>query len=72
MKLSFDKQFYSLDVIQKSVQAYKDLADFSIEEKEQEISVRMSNIDEDVKDVIADEFSNYILARMQEKLVEEK
>ncbi len=72
MKLTFNKKFYNLRAIKKTAEAYNQLADFDIEEEEEEIKVELSNIDKDVKSVIEDEFKNYALALMQEIKTEDK
>ncbi len=66
MKLNFNKKIYKIEAIKKTVQAYNGLANFSVSHEGDYILVELTDIDADVKDVIADEFSNYVLAQMQE------
>lgn len=62
MTILFNKQFYHLQAIKKAIEAYKELAVFKIKEDKKKIEVNINNIDKDVKDVIKDEFCNYVLA----------
>lgn len=62
MTLVFNKQFYHLRAIKKAIKAYKELAVFNIKEKDDNIEVDIDEVDKDVKDVIKDEFCNYVLA----------
>lgn len=72
MELFFNKKLYNKEAIKKASKAYNNLADFKIIEKNNKIKVKLSNIDSEVKKVIADEFSNYALALMQELNSREK
>lgn len=62
MTVFFSKNFYSLKAIKKAIKSYKELAVFEIKEKNNIIEVKIDNIDKDIKDVIKDEFCNYVLA----------
>lgn len=66
MKIVFNKDFYNLKTVKKAAHAYQDFADFEIKNNKNEIKVVLSNIDPDVGGVIGDEFSNYVLAGIQE------
>jgi len=65
--VSFDlnKDFYNLQAIRNTIKAYKKLADFKVRKDKKTIKVIMKNIDKEVKNVIEDEFCNYVLAEMK-------
>lgn len=62
ISINFNKKFYNLKAIKNAAKAYKDLADFSIEDNSRRIKVLIKNVDKDIKDRIKDEFCNYVLA----------
>lgn len=62
MNILFNKKFYSLGAIKRTIKDYKDLAVFEIKDEKNNIRVKMDNIDKDVKDIIKDEFCNYVLS----------
>jgi len=62
MIVVFDKNFYKTKAVKNSIKAYQDLALFNIEETANNIKVKISKIDQDVKKIIKDEFCNYVLA----------
>jgi len=61
MKIKFNKQIYSLKAVKLAIKDYQKLADFSLEQKEKYIVVNLTKIDKDVKEIIKDEFCNYVL-----------
>ena len=61
MKIDFSKKIYKIEPIQSAIDAYSSVADFSISNKKNKIEVTLDNIDEEVKDIILDEFKNYAL-----------
>ena len=63
MTIKFNKNFYNIEAIKKGITAYKKLADFEIKEKKNFVEVTIKNIDKDFKNVLTDEFSNYVLAK---------
>ena len=65
MSINFNKDFYSLEAIKKAIQGYKGLADFDIKIDKKNIKVNLKNIDPDSKDVIKEEFCNYVLGLMK-------
>jgi len=65
MSINFNKDFYSLEAIKKAIQDYKGLADFDIEVKKKIIKVDLENIDPGSKDIIKEEFCNYVLGLMK-------
>jgi len=62
MIINFNKKFYNLRAIKRTVKAYQNLAEFDIKEKKEYIKVKINKIDKEVKDIIKDEFCNYALA----------
>ncbi|MFC1598922.1 HxsD-like protein [Patescibacteria group bacterium] len=60
----FNQQIYSLAAVNKAVIEFKDLAKFTVQEKDKNINVKIEQIDADVKEVIKDEFANYVLGLM--------
>lgn len=60
--ISFNKDFYSLESIKKSVKDYKEVATFTIEDKKDVIKVDIDCLDDDFKDLIDQEFCNYVLS----------
>ena len=65
MTIRFDKNFYNVGAIKKAAKAYKNLACFKIKEEKRKINVELTKIDKDIKEVIQDEFCNYVLAEMK-------
>jgi len=65
MTIKFSKKFYSLTAVKKSIKAYQSLAGFKITERKKTIEVLIENIDKDFKNVLVDEFSNYVLSEMK-------
>ena len=63
--LNFNKDFYNLRAIRNTIKAYGELADFKVREGKKTIKVIVKNIDKEVKNVIEDEFCNYVLAEMK-------
>lgn len=60
--IKFNKNFYNLEAVKKSAAAFKKLANFRVKEKKNFIEVEIENVDKNFKDVLGDEFSNYVLA----------
>ncbi|MCX6737245.1 MAG: HxsD-like protein [Candidatus Parcubacteria bacterium] len=65
MIISFNKEIYPLEPIQKAVKAYKGLARFSVVAKKDYFIVNLTKIDKEVKTNIGDEFRNYVLAEIR-------
>ncbi len=61
MKIKFNKKIYSLRAVKLAIKDYHNLADFSLEQKGKYIIVTLTKIDKDVKEIIRDEFCNYVL-----------
>jgi hypothetical protein len=65
--ISFSKKFYNLTAIENSIRAYVGLATFNIEKNKRNIVVKVTNINEEVKNIFRDEFCNYVLSEMENK-----
>lgn len=61
MEIKFDKNIYNKKGLENTIQAYKELAEIEFSETDNVFIVKINNIDEEVKDVIVDEFCNYLL-----------
>ncbi len=65
MTINFNRDFYNLDSIKKAIQDYKGLADFDIKLGKKNIKVNLKNINPESKDIIKEEFCNYVLGLMK-------
>ena len=63
--INFSRNLYTKKAIKESTKAYKELANFDIKETKDYIKVNLKNIDKDIKDIIRDEFCNYVLSAMR-------
>lgn len=61
--VSFSKKFYKVKAVRNSVRDYEKsrVAKFKIKEGSDIIRVEITGIDPDVRDIIREEFSNYVL-----------
>ena len=64
--IKFNNDFYNLRAIKEAVRVFQGLADFEISSGKKEIRVKLKNIHPQVREVIRDEFCNYVLAMMKE------
>jgi len=62
--IKFNKKIYSLEAVENAIEEYKHLAEFEIKELNDYIEVKIDKIDPEVKNVLKDEFSNYVLGLM--------
>jgi hypothetical protein len=65
MKISFNSAIYTKKSILETIEAYKNLADFKIEYDDDIFVLNIDNIDDEIKDIIADEFANYALGLLK-------
>ena len=65
MTIKFSKFLYTKKAIALAIEAYGELGKFLISESREDFVVAISDIDPDFKDVIKDEFCNYVLALMK-------
>ena len=64
--IKFNKNFYNLKAIKVTAQAFQGLADLEISSGKKEVRVKLKNIHPQVREVIREEFCNYVLAMMKE------
>lgn len=62
--VNFNKKIYNLEAINKAICEFKNLANFTIEDRDNNIAVKIDKIDKEVKDILKDEFANYVLGLM--------
>lgn len=60
-KLRFNNRIYKKEAIQEAISVYSHLAKFSLAQSKSYFEVRMEKMSADVKNIIADEFANYVL-----------
>ncbi|KKS25987.1 MAG: hypothetical protein UU87_C0005G0014 [Parcubacteria group bacterium GW2011_GWA2_42_11] len=65
MRIIFSKKFYNPRAIKSAAAAFARLADFDLLDNKQTITVILKKIDQDVADIIGNEFANYALAKMK-------
>ena len=65
MTINFNRDFYNLESIKKTIRDYKGLADFDIKLGKKNIKVNLKNINPESKDIIKEEFCNYVLGLMK-------
>lgn len=63
MVIKFNKKIYKLNTIKSAIKDYQELADFKMSQTKEYIKVELKNIDREVKDIIKDEFCNYVLSK---------
>jgi len=63
--IKFSKGVYGQKAIKLAIKEYRNLADFNLRQKKDCTEVEIKNIDKDVKDIIKDEFCNYVLFLMK-------
>lgn len=60
-QIRFNTKIYKKKTIQEAISAYSHLAKFKVEDNKDYIRVKIEKIDPEFKDILADEFSNYVL-----------
>ena len=60
-ELRFNKNLYKKCVIDTSITAYQGLAEFKVMEEKSYLKVKIEGITPGLKDILPDEFSNYVL-----------
>lgn len=68
VKVSFNKQFYPVEILKETLEDFKGACDGSIEEKER-LVVTLKPKDKSHLSVIGYEFCNYALALMKHKVL---
>jgi len=66
MIISFNKNLYPLKAIKSSIEAYDGLAKFKLSKQKGYYITEVSDIDKDVKNVLKDEFCNYIISEIKQ------
>lgn len=64
-KIIFNKKIYTKQAIENSIDAYSQLADFCVSNDKNYFIVSIDKIDKGVKNVIRDEFCNFVLAELR-------
>lgn len=62
--IKFNKKIYPLAVIKTSIKSFEPVAKFQIKNTKDYIIVILNKIQPNIKEVIKDEFSNYVLANI--------
>ena len=65
MDIYFSKSLYDGKAVKEAILAYAELADFSLKESASSFKVAVKNIDPEFKNIIKEEFCNYVLALMK-------
>jgi len=65
MIIKFNKNFYSLCAVERSIKKYKGFASFKVKEKGSFIEVNIENSKKEFEKIIKDEFSNYVLSEIK-------
>ncbi len=65
MIISFSKNLYNLKAVKSAIKEYQNLADFNLRQKGNYIQVELKNIDKEVRQIIKDEFCNYVIFLMK-------
>ena len=63
--VKFNKNLYNLKAIKSAIKEYQKLADFNLRQKGNYIQVELKNIDKEVRQIIRDEFCNYVIFLMK-------
>lgn len=62
MQIKLNKRIYRLKAIRQAIKAYSHLAQFSLRQDSRYYQLTLDNTDPALKDILKDEFANYILA----------
>ncbi len=65
MIIAVNKNFYKLPAIKRTIEAYRGLADFKVKNEGGDYKIILEKVDPEAKEVIEDEFLNYVLAEMK-------
>ena len=61
MEIKINKNIYKKESLKKTIQVYESLAKIDFLEESNFFIVKIDDINEEVKDIIQDEFCNYLL-----------
>jgi len=62
--IKFNKKIYNKKAIERAITEFEKLASFSINELNDYFEVRIDKIDQEVQNILKDEFANYVLGVM--------
>lgn len=62
--IEFNKNLYCQNAIKKAAEEFKNLAIINIKESGGKIKVTLDKIDPEYKDILKDEFSNFVLGTL--------
>lgn len=65
MEISFNKKFYQKEAIEEAIEAYSNFADFTLSREGSNWKVTLEEVDSKYKDIIKDEFANYVLGTIK-------
>jgi len=65
MIIKFNKDIYNKKAISGAIKEFKHLANFTIRQKKKAISVTIDKTEKEVKNILRDEFCNYVLYLMK-------
>jgi len=68
MEIKFNKNIYKKEAIQKTKEAYKDLAKIDLIESDEYFIIKVESIDKIQEDVLLNEFNNYLIYEMKKCL----
>jgi hypothetical protein len=60
-RVKFNKNIYQLKAVKQAIEDYSSLAKFSLAEGDNYYCVNITGITREYKDILKDEFSNYVL-----------
>lgn len=60
-QIRFNTKIYKKGAIEEAISVYSHLAKFKVKDKKDYIEVKIEDIDSEVKGILSDEFSNYVL-----------
>lgn len=63
--VKLNKGFYCQKALEQGIQAYRGLAHFKVKETKQYFETAIQDINSEIKNVIKDEFCNYVLVMMK-------
>lgn len=67
ISVKFNKKLYKSGAIKSAAKLYKGVADFAFLENDNYVKLTFKHVDKEIKDIIKDEFCNYVLFLMQHK-----
>jgi hypothetical protein len=59
--VKFNKKIYNNEAIKQAIDEFENLADFDMKNTNNYFEVKIDKVDNEVKDILLDEFANYVL-----------